>query len=867
MKKLAIYIKSSVSEFAETLTVDNTYILVDNTFITADETLYNGELITKDIYNRVELFNDETVSITSSVQNVNDISKVYTDYSQSFTIPASKHNNKIFKHWYESAIDYGYDARLKYEAYIELDTMPFRKGVIQLEKANIKNGVPDSYSINFVGVLGSLKDAFGGLKLSDLDYTQYNISYSYDTVSNLVSDNINSNVKFPLISSNRLWVYNTSNTDPDNIHKTSGAINYRELFPALRLNIIFDIIQQQLGVSFTSDFFTDKRWKQAFLYLKNTDTFTVQSGQTYVNFQYLSLANNIISLSSGSDLNVNNLDLNTSFFSANYSIGSTSSGNVNVSVYKNNILQETRNVILNANVPYTFTFIDSSSNINIGGKYNITVSNAGLTNVTFVSKINYTILGTNGVTQTGYIGGNSLSPFYNYSSSQSTFSSINLKNYIPDITIESFFSSILKMFNLTCIGSNNNTFELKNLEEWYKSGSIKDVSEYITTDEIEVSRMQTYSKVNFNYEKSESFLNKKYAASTLNKEYGDLVADFDIDGGTFEVKLPFENMLFQKFSDTTLLVGYALKNDYKGYTPKPMIIYDYGIIQNCDIHLSDDSNNKYNILTYNMFSQEIIGDDNETHSLNFGSEISPFTYNIINNSLYSDYHKNYIENIYNKKTRLLKLKSVLPNSIITNLKLNDRLVIRDKRYLINQFTSNLMTNEVSFELINDFRELETPIDCVVSDWSDWSNCINGNKTRTRTIITPAANGGISCPVLIETVSCTVTPVNCVVSDWSDWGECVGTTNNCYNYTLSPSFDTTYAWVNCLTGADMSQFLTAGQSLAICSRTNPTGGQYTKGTVCGTYLTYSQTRTRTIITPASDGGTACPVLFETQSCTP
>ncbi len=34
---------------------------------------------------QVELFNDEQINVTSSVQNISDISKVFTDFSQSFT--------------------------------------------------------------------------------------------------------------------------------------------------------------------------------------------------------------------------------------------------------------------------------------------------------------------------------------------------------------------------------------------------------------------------------------------------------------------------------------------------------------------------------------------------------------------------------------------------------------------------------------------------------------------------------------------------------------------------------------------------------------------------------------------------------------
>ena len=53
-------------------------------------------------FDRVELFNDEKISVTSSVQNINDISKTLSDYSQTFTVPATKNNNAIFKYWYEN---------------------------------------------------------------------------------------------------------------------------------------------------------------------------------------------------------------------------------------------------------------------------------------------------------------------------------------------------------------------------------------------------------------------------------------------------------------------------------------------------------------------------------------------------------------------------------------------------------------------------------------------------------------------------------------------------------------------------------------------------------------------------------------------
>jgi hypothetical protein len=53
---------------------------------------------------RLDLFDDEEITINLSVQNVQDISKVFTDFTQGFTIPASPRNNEILQHYYNSNI-------------------------------------------------------------------------------------------------------------------------------------------------------------------------------------------------------------------------------------------------------------------------------------------------------------------------------------------------------------------------------------------------------------------------------------------------------------------------------------------------------------------------------------------------------------------------------------------------------------------------------------------------------------------------------------------------------------------------------------------------------------------------------------------
>lgn len=78
------------------------------------------------------------------------------------------------------------------------------------------------------------------------------------------------------------------------------------------------------------------------------------------------------------------------------------------------------------------------------------------------------------------------------------------------------------------------------------------------------------------------------------------------------------------------------------------------------------------------------------------------------------------------------------------------------------------------------NEQSCPIDCVVSDWSDWSGCSTGcgggTQTRTRYIVTDSQNGGAACPVLIDSTGCNSQPcaIDCQMSDWTQWSSCDAT---------------------------------------------------------------------------------------------
>ena len=106
---------------------------------------------------RVDLFKDESITVTDTLKNVRDIKKIFTAFSQQFSLPASRLNNKIFKHYYNFDIDNGFDARIKKDALIKLNGVDYKKGKIKLNNVSLKFNKAHTYKIVFFGNTVDLK--------------------------------------------------------------------------------------------------------------------------------------------------------------------------------------------------------------------------------------------------------------------------------------------------------------------------------------------------------------------------------------------------------------------------------------------------------------------------------------------------------------------------------------------------------------------------------------------------------------------------------------------------------------------------------------------------------------------------------------
>ena len=663
-------------------------------------------------FSRLELFNDEKITVSSTIQNISDISKIFTDYSQGFTIPCSPTNNAIFQHFYQNDVDATIDYQNRYNAYIEIDTVLFRRGKIQLEKTNLKNGHPDSYSVTFYGAGVSLKDFFNEDKLSQLNYSGLDHNYTNTEVYNRVitdSTVTDYDVRYPLISSNRVWQFTGSVPLPDanvpswydnsldnskNIGHASGEIVYTELFPAVRVASIFDLIESKYQITFNGIFLQSELFTKAFLLYKNKESYHYTNNPVELDFTSSSGA-----LASAFNTTTNSFtrieldSTDTIFHTLYYSVTSlsVSPSYYFIDLYRNGVYSSTRS----ATTTYSGSTFQYSEYVNENEIITFKIRSYAAITIAINFTYRRTQFSSPGIT---VVSGTA-------STTATTTSFTDLAGLAPDMKISDFIIGICKEFNLTVYSNTKNVFTFEPIQYWYSKGAVIDITQYTDITSIEIERMKLYKSVEFKYQDSECMLNKFFLESPLNADahgYGNTKIGFNYDGGEYKIESPFENLLHNNFGNQ-LQVGYCLNKELAPYIPKPVLLYmnKKEFITSGVIHW----NGQANITNYVPFGQdsEILFETGLIPlTLNFGEEISSFYLENNQNTIYALYYRDYLVNLYNPKNRLVKVKTILPVSLLTSLQLNDRLIIRDKRYMINEMQSDLTTGDVSFTLINDF---------------------------------------------------------------------------------------------------------------------------------------------------------------------
>jgi hypothetical protein len=666
---------------------------------------------------RVDLFKDESVSMTQTIQNVKDISKIFTEFTQSFTVPASKINNILFKHYYNFDIAVNsFDARNKVSAEIQLNFTPFKKGYIRLEGVELKKNKAYAYKITFFGETINLKDvleddelsALDGLNSENLDYTATNIrSNLIGSVDALIT---------PLITHTTQLYYDSSLTGTDgNLYYSSGVLQgvyWKELKFALRLYEIIEAIQTKYSITFSDDFFNDVTNLSFYnlymwLHRKKGDVEPAQQ----VELVYNQIPSFTASGSTEtSDLNgaiVVPSSLVTYPASINtftLSLTPTTPAEYNIKVFRNGSLYYQRLAVTSGQTITHANFTMTA------GSY--TVSVASSAGVTFNSaQITWEIAGS--------FGGEAIPAGWtdNYSSTSglttnTTFEFI-ITEQIPKMKIIDFLSAIFKMFNLTAYVDETGTIVVRTLDSYYAASSVVwDINEYVDIDKSSVNIALPFKEIEFAYKGLGTFLSKQFE-QLENTGWGTLSysldnAKYDAPQSSYKLSIPFEHLQYQRLvnanggGSTDIQWGWCVDDSKAAYYGLPIIFYAIKETLGTAISFLNTTSTHTSERTYIIPSNSrALASSTSTENINFQLEINEYTDgSTFTGTLFENYYKTYIVDVFNNKRRITKVNARLPLKMIYNLKLNDKISLNNYTYRINSLKTDLTTGKSSLELLN-----------------------------------------------------------------------------------------------------------------------------------------------------------------------
>jgi len=685
-------------------------------------------------YQRIDLFKDETVSFTQTIQNVKDISKIFTEFSKTFSLPASKVNNKVFIHYYNFDIRGGFDARNKVRSKIELNTIPFKEGFIKLEGVDLKNSVPHTYKITFFGNTVNLKDVLGDDQLSRLSQLSADdTTYEYSTIKTKLTTNPTSNICAPLITHTDRLTYNSQTPAANNVYwQGTGSANgvyWNQLKFAIRLQRIIDAIETETRyqnddgtqkITFSNDFFNNTSntkfynlwmWlhrkkgtvepaRQATLNMVSLSDLTKTSGNT----GYTNEINGILTLMPDGQQTP---DGTTQYLETKLEIEPTDNTiEYTIQVFKNSQIYEQRQSITGPQ-----TFFNTSSTMLSAGSYSISIGS--INPISFAStKIKWTI--SVGVLGQGGGGGTDIW------SNQNTFTTgatvdFNITEQIPEMTVIDFLTSIFKMFNLTAYVDSSGVIVVRTLDSYYAAGSATpiNIDQYLDVTKSTVDVALPFKEIAFSYTGVGTFLAKQY--NQLNNiPWGATKftldnATFDAPNNVYKVDIPFEHVMYERLIDagvttsitnTTVQYGFFVDDNQEPYYGLPLVFYAIYKQNGDDISLKDTSGQNEKIDDYIIPSNSLeIGTSNTTN-INFAPEINEYDGVEYAGTLFQDQYSTYISKVFNRQRRLTKVSAMLPLKIFYNLQLNDKLQFQQNTYKINSITTDLTTGKSSIELLN-----------------------------------------------------------------------------------------------------------------------------------------------------------------------
>jgi len=692
----------------------------------------------------VDLYEDEDIPLTLSVDNFKNAAESVQSYSKAFNLPGTKRNNQIFDNMFEitrnvDANSIHFNPLIKTRTTLKQDGILLFEGYLRMLDISEKDGEV-SYNVNLYSEVVALVDALKGRTLSDLgfrelehDYNKTNILNSWNDIGTGISypmpnasgfRNDNTTMKYPFVDWNHQMVVS------DGTYVTAGNPELTKLEQAFRPFINVKYLVDRIfnapltPFTYTSSFFDlslfenlymDFNWgaepdgastnRVGDLYQRSDATqFWMTQSWQLINLPTTQSGDNSLWSTNKFVSDVNNLEVSGSFYLRLYNTSGFQTRSVSMKFVKYNaqgVAVETFGSVNDDLSPTgslpdmqgTFsTTLNTGEYIALAGKQDSSAGDVRISNSTF-SYINVT---------------------YNNNAAQAD---TLLETARGDINQWDFLKGLMNMFNLVTLPDpeNINNVIIETYEEIFVTQPLSVFGPggttlkergifYDWTDKVDGSTMKleplldTKAKVVFKFvEDDDDYTFNVYKKGTEGHLYGSSVwfeEDLTLLSGEDEVVAePFAatviKPLMSQYPDLIVPSIYAMNDDgeTEGFENAPRIMFNNGVKDSGTTYYIPTQNGvagatETDYLQFSHFTNTPPGATNI--DINFGTcQLLP-NYTPISSDLFTLFWLPYFAELYNPNTRSVTLKVDLSPSDINTFKFNYKVMIKNRTFRVNQ---------------------------------------------------------------------------------------------------------------------------------------------------------------------------------------
>ena len=684
------------------------------------------KIVVGDNLDVLDMFADEGISIKSVVKDMNDPKKLFTDFSRSFTLPASKRNNKVFKHYYNIDIQNSVDSRELIPAKILMNNSVYKVGNIRIDGARVRGGLAIHYKVTFIGKLSELSRQIGKDKINELDFTSLDDN-SFNFISE-IQNTTKRDLMFPLASRKERFLAD-SNTRSLGIegarniaYSTSTSaddygIREQDIVGALSVGAILDKIEAKYNFNFTGALEADYI-RDLYLWLHQIDK--ERTGEELISnatgFAYSGTTNSDFTpVSNGFVFEATE---ETALLGRDrryhISVKGTFSGGATIKLkVGGNVVRE-----VSVSGDYTDAFVvygDYTSRI-----FQVEVETNTSNSVSLTTRIQQY--------DREYVGINNFKTwvfkniyYITASASTGTAGTYSVQKNLPDMSVMEFLSSIFKMFNIIAEVDASLNISTKHYDYFMSQGEVKDFTEYVDVSGYDVNRPNLFSSLLMSFEEPQLALEQGYKAVN-GRNYGEIKYDLlgsggaKLSGSTYSLNIknqrtplePIDNL----HTGNDFRVCYALFSDTGGteQSIKPMFTYictpdtTTGTVSQIAFYgnLTASSSTVYTMPSnvHQRGQASPVGFYGDV-GLYFGEELSEYRYGFTmnGNGLWNSFYRGTTALMFDEDKRKVKLKAHIPQSKLLTLKLSDTLRISNKFYNINAVETNYLSGVTELDLI------------------------------------------------------------------------------------------------------------------------------------------------------------------------